>query len=162
MSVYLLNPVKCVIDLKRSLLDEAASNPDKGEYRFKKKAYINYLTKDGRPPYWFTWERYDQFNGYREYRNALVQGYSPVINKIDPYVPEGALLHADGDKWTFDDVVLMKCPLVDELRRRKESKDISESQRLGRQIEAFQSDAASQGAEIKQDEMDKLLESFQG
>jgi len=124
-----------IVDLGNSAYDEEASRPKQGEYVFKSKRYVTYKGDGPRPNWFFTWERYEPTNGYREVSAAKAGGFSFVNVDTDKYWPEGMAPDAEG-KYVFGDAVLMKCPLVDELQRRFNNRELSKTGGT-RQMEAF-------------------------
>jgi hypothetical protein len=132
-----------IVDLTSSVWDEKLSNPEKGEYEFSAKKYINYRGDGPRPDWFFTWERYTPTNGYQEVHKAKASGFSYVMPKVDPYWPEGIAPNAEG-VYQFGDVVLMKCRLVDELERRWEKKQFDAAGGK-REVDAFASSVRAGG-----------------
>jgi len=152
------------IDLRHSEWDEEASKPHEGYFKWRKKECINYHAPD-RPPYFFSWIRYDAGNGYREYMNARVtMRYEPVRAPTkpgqkagvdyDPYVPEGAEIRSDGF-WHFGDVIWCKCPLINEIRRLKENEELSSHQR-GSKLKGFENQVGAEGSKLPQEIIDRL------
>lgn len=154
------------VDLRHSEWDEEASRPHEGFFKWRKKVLINYHTP-GRPPYYFSWIRYDAGNGYREYRHARASmGYEPVKAPTkegqkcgvdyDPYFPEGAEVGADG-YYHFGDVIWCRCPLINEIRRIKKNEEISQQTRRAKQ-EQFDHMVELEGAKLPKDILDRLNE----
>jgi hypothetical protein len=151
-----LNEIQ-IVDLNNSLWDKEKSDPSKGEYEFTKKVYIDYQTKVQRPNWYFTWVRNNPRDGYKDVRDYQVKWKFTYVTKDDPYWPEGLSPDVNG-QYTYGDVVLMKCPLIEELKRRKLSKDMSDGQAMSG-IKAFDKAADEAGAGLTskdQDYIDKL------
>jgi hypothetical protein len=115
-----------IVDLDNSVYDKETSNPKKGEYVFSSKRYVTYKGDGPRPNWFFTWERYEPTNGYREVSAAKANRFTFVNVDADKYWPEGVAPDAEG-KYVFGDAVLMKCPLVDELERRFKNQELSKN-----------------------------------
>jgi len=121
-----------VIDLTHSEWDREKSDPSRGEYIFTgEKAYIDssaYRTAARRPAWYFCWIRNDPRDGYKDVRDHQIKwGYSHVTLD-DPYWPEG--LPPTNGHYVYGDVVLMKCPLIRELKKREEAKQMSDAQAM--------------------------------
>ncbi len=101
-----------IVDLNRSEL-KRSSDPDKGNYEFKRKVYVeraDYLNAQVRPPYVFQWNRYEPRTNYKEVRDWQIKLGASFVTTKDSYWPEG--VPPDGeDKYVFGDAVLMKIPL---------------------------------------------------
>ena len=128
-----------------------------GEYEFIEKRYIDFKgDKQARPPYWFTWCRYEPGNNYLDYRGYKAKwNYSPVNMDEDNYWPDGQPPNAEGN-YIFGDLILVKCPLIDYLRRKLMEKKLSEGGARAK-LEKFHSDMDREGAAIPDAEMEKLL-----
>lgn len=122
-----------IVDLKRSVIDEEKSDPENNRYTFIEKRYV------GRDTYeldniFFSWCQYTPTDGYLMFEGWKYDGWEPVLNKEHPYIVEGATLKPDG-MWHFKDVVLMKCPFEDEVKRAEERLRLSGSGK--KRLEAF-------------------------
>ncbi len=144
-----------IVDLRFSKWDKEKSNPKDGKYDFDKKAYVDmYGTKETRPPWFFTWCRYDPRNNYMEFRDWKISGYSAVQFDEDKYWPEPLSPNENGH-YVFGDVIAVKRPLIDELKYRIEKQRRSTSAKS--KIAAFQEKMASDGAGIPDSMLRDLL-----
>ena len=151
-----------VVDLNNSIWDKKKSDPSKGEYEFTQKEYVDYLTKGRRPAWYFCWVRNNPMDGYKDVRDYQVKWKFSYVTVDDPYWPEGLAPH--NGHYEYGDVVLMKCPLVEELKRRKLAKDMSDAQAMSgfRAFDEFTKQAGA-GLTIKdQDYIDTLTKEFLG
>lgn len=128
-----------------------------GDYQFIEKKYVDFMgTTKARPPYWFTWCRYDKVNDFRELTSWKARwNYSTVNTDTDNYCPEGLAPNAAGN-FVRGDLILVKCPLIDHLRRRKMEVDMSKGGARAK-MEKFHSDMGKSGAAIPDEEMEKML-----
>ncbi len=128
-----------------------------GDYKFIEKKYIDFMGgKQARPPYWFTWCRYDKANNYRELSSWKARwNYSTVNIDTDNYVPEGVIPNAEGN-FTRGDLILVKCPLIDHLKRRKMEVDMSKGGARAK-LEKFHSDMSRAGAAIPDEDQERML-----
>lgn len=145
-----------VIDLRHSVWDEKKSNRKKGDYVITKKAYARDLYHGPmRSPWWFRWIRNEPNNRFREVRDAKIEGYT-FVTLDDPYWPEGVSPdEAYEGHYTFGDVILMKRPLLDELRARKHARDLSDGQAMAKR-EQFNEQMRDQGAALTNKDDDLL------
>lgn len=145
-----------IIDMKSSKWDEKLSDPKTGKYFFTDKQYVSYRGKGRRPDYYWTWERFDPRNNYMDLNSAKFKGFEPVSLGDPDFLPEGVPpVHGSG-YFVFVDVVLVKCPLEVELRRRKEARDMSDNAKKAT-IGRFKREAAGIGAGLSDAEADDLL-----
>ena len=143
------------VDLRFSEWDEEKSSPEDGDYDFTKKVYIDmYGGKEVRPPWFFTWCRYDSRNNYQEFRDWKYDGYSAVQFGTDEFYPEPLSPNNDGH-YVFKDVIWVKRPLVDELKYRLEKQARNTSARA--KVEAFQEEMQRKGAGIPDSMVKELL-----
>jgi len=128
-----------------------------GDYEFIEKRYVDFMGgKQSRPPYWFTWCRYDKSNDYRELTSWKARwNYTPVNVDTDNYYPNGIAPNAEGH-FTFGDLILVKCALIDHLKRRKMEVDMSKGGAKAK-LEKFHSDMGKSGAAMEDSEMEKML-----
>lgn len=155
--MYLQSPMKMVIDLRHSVWDEKKSNRKKGDYVITRKVYIGqeYRTPT-QSPWWFRWIRNEPTNRFREVRDAKIEGYT-FVTLDDPYWPEGITPdEANEGHYTFGDVVLMKRPLLDELKARKHARDLSNSMGMAKK-QAFNEQMREQGSALTNQD-DELLQ----
>lgn len=145
-----------VIDLRHSVWDEKKSNRKKGDYVITKKAYVRDLYHSPmRSPWWFRWIRNEPTNRFREVRDAQIDGYT-FVSLDDPYWPEGVTPdEASEGHYTFGDVVLMKRPLLDELKSRKHTRDLSDGQAMAKR-QQFNEQMREQGAALTNKDDDLL------
>jgi len=149
-------------DEKSKELLEAAKKEKKrqkeaGDYKFIEKRFVDFFGgKQSRPPYWFTWCRYDEKNNYRELASYKAKwNYSVVNMDEDNYCPDGVVPNAEGN-YTFGDLILVKCPLIDHLKKRQMEINMSKGGARAK-LEKFHSDMGKAGAAIPDDLMDKML-----
>lgn len=144
-----------IVDLRFSEWDEEKSDPKDGNYDFSKKVYINmHGGKEVRPPWFFTWIRYEKANNYDEFRTCKYDGYSAVQFGEDEYYPEPLSPNNNGH-YVFKDVILVKRPLIDELKYRLEKQSRNTSARS--KVEAFQEEMKRKGAGIPDSMIEELI-----
>ena len=144
-----------IVDLRFSKWDKEKSNPQDGDYVFEEKKYIDmYGNKEARPPWYFTWCRYDPRNDYREFREWKVSGYSAVQVDDEEYWPEPLAPNENGH-YVFGDVICVKRPLIDELKYRMEKQSRNTSARS--KIEAFQEQMSRDGVGVPDSVLRELL-----
>jgi hypothetical protein len=122
-----------IVDLTRTPWDREKSDPEKGEYVFTgDKVYVDgaaYRTKANRPAWYFCWIRYDPRDGLKDVRDHQIKWKYSYVTKDDSYWPEGLPLDVNGH-YAYGDVVLMKCPLIEELRKRELARQMSDGQAM--------------------------------
>lgn len=145
-----------VVDLKHSAWDAKESCPKKGHYVFSDKKYVNYTDRARRPDYFLTWERWDPRNGYREYNDSRVKyGASHVLSTEKEFWPEG--VPPDGEnKYVFGDAVLIKYPLIVELKRRAFARDMA-NRGAKAKMDQFKSQMKQDGADIPDSLIDEMV-----
>jgi len=151
-----------VVDLRHSTIDKEKSNPAIGEYVFEDKQYIDYTTKARRPDWFFCWVRYNPQDGLRAVRDYETSWGFSYVTQDDPFWPEGVKLREG--KYLFGDVVLMKCKLLTELKRREEARVHSERQSMS-SMKKFQAEAKEYGVELSgadEEYINKLSEQMLG
>lgn len=150
-----------IVDLKHSVVDKENSDPKKGIYAFKRKEYIDYKTKARRPIWFFKWVRYNPNDGLKDVRDYQIKWKYSYVTPDDPFWPEGLSPDVEGH-YRYGDVVLMKCPLIEHLRKRElevdRSKAASMSMRKG--FEAQMSAAGAGLHAIDEADIDKMAEQF--
>jgi len=118
-----------IVDLTNSDWDREKSDPGRGEYAFTgKKVYVDgeaYRTTARRPAWFFCWIRYDSRDGFKDVRDHQIKWKYSYVTPDDPYWPEGLPPDVNG-RYVYGDVVLMKCPLIEELRKRELARQMSE------------------------------------
>lgn len=145
-----------IVDLRHSTIDSKKSKPAEGKYEFLDKQYIDYQVRGRRPPHYFLWVRYNPADGLRTVREYETSWGFTYVTADDPFWPEGLPLREG--KYIFGDVVLMKCPLIIELKRREEARLQSEGQSMS-SMKRFQQQAKESGVELSgadEDYIDKL------
>jgi len=144
-----------IIDLRASVLDREKSDPECGRYVFKEKRYVDYKGKSTRPNYKFLWCRWEPKNNYREFNEWNVRwGDTLLTNAVDPYIPEGIPKDAEGH-FRYGDVILVKRPLINELKRLEENEKISK-RGAGAKMQGFQNEMKLQGVDISDDQFAEL------
>lgn len=146
-----------VIDLRFSEWDKKKSNPKEGSYEFSKKVYVDFKgIKEARPDVWFTWCRYDSVNNYRELREwKIMWGYTPVKRDTDPYWPESIPPDSNGN-YVFGDLILVKCRLIDYLKRQLEDMKRSKSAPQAK-LDGWKTEMEKQGASIPESMIQELI-----
>ena len=150
-------PDKKSLGLLEAAKKEKTRQKMEGDYQFVDKKYIDFMgDRQARPPYWFTWCRYDKVNNYRELSSWKARwNYSTVNIDTDNYYPEGLAPNAEGN-FTRGDQILVKCPLLDHLKRRQLEVGMSKGGARAK-LEKFHSDMTRAGAGIPDDDMEKML-----
>lgn len=158
------------VDLKRSKWDKEKSDPKKGKYVFEPggKAYISYADKTkwpaSSPIYFLSWSRYDPQNNFRDLlRDKYSKGYTEVnVNEDDWIWPEPLVPNESG--WYIipgGDLIVMKRPLVDELKDRLAAKAQSDMAAAAT-LQSFETAIARDGGKaIPQEQIADLLEEEQ-
>lgn len=145
-----------IIDLKHSKWNETTSSPKKGVYDFSEKSYVNYADKGRRPDFFLTWERWEPSNGYREFNQSRVKYQaSHVLVSEKQFWPEGVPPDGEG-KYVFGDAVLIKYPLIVELKRRAEAREISMRGAKAR-LDRFKGEMKRGGSDISDAMIDEML-----
>jgi len=128
-----------------------------GTYEFTEKQFIDYKgSRQARPPYWFTWCRYEPANNYLDLREYQAKwNYRPVNVDEDNYWPDGQAPNAEGN-YVFGDLIFVKCPLIDYLRRKLMEKKMAEGGARAK-LDKFQSDMGKSGAELSEEETERLM-----
>lgn len=139
---------------KESIVEEQR----RGVYRFKHKACVNYRDAGRRPPWKFMWCHYSDFDNYGMYREWQISfGSTAVTINKDRYVPEGVPVNSEGH-FVFKDVILMKEDLQKYLLRQQVARARGEG--AGRaELDALDSEFASQGANLSDKHKEELLSS---
>jgi hypothetical protein len=143
-----------IIDLSQSEWDKKASNPKNGEYVFTVKKFcpINYSTDK---KWFFSWAHYDPRDQLKSCRDWQVQYNYSFVTLDDPFWPEGLPPNAEG-RYVFRDAVLMKRPLVEELKDRKANRDRA-NMMVGARVGQFQAAAKNDGIELDDQMMRSLM-----
>ncbi len=149
-----------IIDLRRSEWDKSLSKPEDDEYNFTKKVYYPMVSRRlsvYKPDHWLYWERYEPRNGYRELSQARAEHEAvPVKCGENLYWPEGIKRNPEG-YYAFGDLVLMRMPMMKHLEERKDSVDTARAGAKTR-LNQFSQQMKAQGAEISQDDIDRMME----
>ena len=144
------------VDLKHSKWNKTTSNPRKGYYDFEEKAYVDYGDKGRRPDFFITWERWDPSNGYREFNHAKVKMGAAQVKANDLlFWPEGVDPDGEG-KYVYGDLVLVQIPLINELRRRAEAREIS-TRGARAKLDQFKSQMKREASDIPESLIDEML-----
>lgn len=126
-----------------------------GFYKFKEMVYVSYKEPGARPDVWFSWCRYDNRDNYRHLSEWRYQfGYMPV-SKEDPYWPENVPLNQNGH-YQVGDLCLVKCKLIDHLKRRFEEVEMSKNAAQAK-IDEFEATVGAQGDAIEQQLIQELI-----
>lgn len=149
------------VDLKRSEWDKEKSDPKKGKYvNFTKKVYINYRDKTTLPLWFLSWCRYDPHNDFRDLiRDKFSKGYVEVVASEDDWVYPEPLTPDENGWYRFPggDLILMKRPLIEELKDRLAAKAQSDKAAAAT-LRSFEADVRRQGGvPLTQEEMAGLL-----
>jgi hypothetical protein len=119
----LLRDIK-LVDLRRSKIDKKRSDPKQGIYEFEPngKVYVSWKDPATRPPHYVKWNRNTPYDveGWK-----IKWNYS-YVTIDDPYWPEGVKPNENGHYVYRTDMVLMKCPLEDYVKKR--AKEIEKSE----------------------------------
>lgn len=157
-----LSEVK-IIDLNRSTVDEGKSGELVGKhgrkesnFEFKKRVYASkkYSDSTTRPriantPVYFAWNR----NHPREIQKWKSMCKFEIVTVNDPFVPEGVAPNAEGRYIFNDDMILMQCPLVEWVLKRK--REIAKSDRAARaRIQEFEDSVRAQGLKVAKREIE--------
>lgn len=149
-------PLKKIIEVKKSKYDKEKSRPEKGEYVWIEKKYMDQRLFDAEKKWKFTWRK----NSPRAISyDKSVHGYEPV--KIsEPYVPEAAVPNSDGN-WEFGDLIFSKINLMRYLKQREEDIKLSDNRAKYLRSE-FQDNVASSGAGVSEEMIDKTINDYLG
>lgn len=147
-----------LVDLKRSVIDKEKSDLKKGKYVFTKKVYFTKADfKDaslGLDEYyqWVLYSPREEYRTVETYRYSW--GFEPV-RVGDRMWPEGVHLNEAGE-YVFKDVILMKCPLLNWLK--KLTRDMEKSDRQAAAVLAsFNAEANAAGIGIPEKTVRDLL-----
>ena len=153
----MLHEIK-IVDLNHSEWDKKLSNPESGKYHFVKKTYIDYHGGKGiRPEHHLLWVSKTP----REIMTWKTRyGYTLVEFGIDPYWPEDIAPNEEGHFVFSDDVVLMKCSLLEYLKRKEKDQEIMRRQQGRSMIQGLQEEINRTGMGLPDNWMDKALEKF--
>ncbi len=157
-----LSEVK-IIDLNRSIVDEKKSSELVGkhgrkesDFEFKKKVYASkeYSNTTTRPrisntPVYFAWNR----NHPREIQKWSSMCKFKVVTVNDPFFPEGIAPNAEGRYIFSDDMVLMQCPLLEWVLKRK--RDVARSDKAARaRMQEFEDSVRAKGLQVVKREIE--------
>ena len=122
----LLREVK-LVDLRRSKVKKG-SDPKKGLYKFEPggKVYVSWKDPSIRPPHYVKWNRNTPF----DVESWKIKWNYSYVTIEDPYWPEGIKPNEEGHYVYQTDMVLMKCPLEDYVKKR--TKEIEKSELASR------------------------------
>ena len=113
-----------LVDLNRSKIDKKKSDPEKGVYVFESngKVYVSWNDPATRPQHYVKWNRNTPYD-IAKWRTLW--NYSEVTAK-DPYWPEGIQISQSGYYVYRTDMILMKCPLAEYVKKRQKEIEKSE------------------------------------
>jgi hypothetical protein len=145
-----------IIDKRYSQFDAKKSDPDKGQYCWIKKEYIDGRRFDKNKEWKLWWAPYDVENNLKKYWawKAKLQ-FEPVNVKKDPFVADGAIVN-DTDWWVFGDLVLVKMPLLDYLMKKDAERRISKKGGKS-ELMSFYEQTKAQGAALPDNIIDDLM-----
>ena len=113
-----------IVDMKRSKIDEAKSDPEKGKYVFFDKKYVDAATKVADNVV-FSWCEYNAQDGYRTLNTWRVRSNWEAVKKgEDPYWPEGIMPNAAG-LYQFGDLVLVRRTLEEEIADQEFNRELA-------------------------------------
>lgn len=118
---------------------------DEGDYDFNKRVLMSFRDNERIPPYFFTWVRYEPSNNYREFREAKVKGWRPVLKGEDfwpsPLPPD------ENGYYLAGDVIFMRKSLKDYIMEKieKQQRNINLAED---KLRAFNDELKSMGASI--------------
>ena len=144
-----------VVDLRVSKWDKDKSKPDKGEYFFTDKRYINYRgDRSAIPPFKFVWARYNAKDNYRDIRDYQTKYKASFVTPEEKeYWPEGVV--PENGKYIEGDVVLMKIPIWEYAKKRKQ--EIGDSESRPAAIKAkWHAELRGLGLDVTEEEMEKM------
>ena len=166
-----MNASKLAIDEKITELQKSGKNKaelekakaekkrqkENGDYEFTEMKYVDYKgDREARPPYWFTWCRWEPANNYLELREWKAKwNYTPVNVDEDNYWPFGLAPNSAGE-YTFGDLIFVKCPLIDYLKKRQVDVNMSRGGAKAK-LKKFHTDMNKAGGAIPEDMMDEML-----
>ena len=114
-----------LVDLNHSIIDKDNSKPEIGQYEFVEKKYVTYQDPEVRPTWYFSWCRYVPQNNYAEFNEWKWHWKFSKVVVEDGFWPEGLAPDANG-AYTNGDLILVKCPLSEYIKRRKHEIGLSE------------------------------------
>lgn len=143
-----------IVDLLHSEWDRDKSDPKQGKYVFTVKKYIqgNYSRN---PDWFFSWGHYDPRDQMQDCMAWIYQYDYSFVTTEDGFWPEGIVPNAEG-RYVFRDAVLMKRPLLEELRDRKANRDRANMAIKGK-VDKFQSDLKKEGGELDEQTLRSLM-----
>lgn len=144
-----------IIDKKYSKWDEAKSDPKKGKYHWLHKEYIHKKFYDRDKQWFFTTIRYDKANDFLRFEGDQIKyGYTP-LEAEGQFIPEGAILNESG-YWKFMDLVFVKCPLIEHLKRRE--RDINIATKAGpNMVRELNQQFKDEGAALPQEVIERMM-----
>ena len=114
-----------LVDINHSVIDKDNSKPEIGQYEFVEKKYVTYQDPEVRPTWYFSWCRYVPQNNYAEFNEWNWRWKFSKVVVEDGFWPEGLAPDANG-AYTNGDLILVKCPLSEYIKRRKHEIGLSE------------------------------------
>lgn len=141
------------IDKRKSKIDSKKSNPELGLFFFDSDKKVKYKIKDSGKvsDYWYHWIHKEE---YRISSVRAVRGYD-FVTKDDDVVPEGLKVNTEGH-YQIGDLILMKCPLEQFLKRKLAARARSQAD-LQATLNKFKSSTRTEGADMEESMINDLL-----
>lgn len=144
-----------IIDKKYSKFDEKRSDPKKGKYVWLSEVYIDRRGFNRDKEWFFTTSLYDPKNGCQHFLGErTMYGYEP-LEAEGQFIPKGAILNADG-YWQFKDLVFVKLPLMEHLKRREMDINIA-SKAATNMVKELHQQFKDEGAALPDAEIDRMM-----
>jgi len=144
-----------IIDKKYSKFDEKRSDPKKGKYAWLSKEYIDRRFFDRDRQWFFTAILYDKKNDFLRFEGDQIKyGYEP-LEAEGRFIPEGAILNESG-YWKFMDLVFVKCPLIEHLKRREKDINIAKAAGPGL-VKELNQQFKDEGAALPDEVIDRMM-----
>jgi len=147
-----------LVDLKRSNVDEKKSDPKKGKYAFVSKVYFtksDFADASLGLNEYYQWVLFEPNESYRTVQTHKYSWGFEFVTVGDRMWPEG--IEPDSEsKYVFKDVVLMKCPLINWLKK-VERDQMKSDQQAKSSLASFEKDARDAGIGVSQETLSKLL-----
>ena len=147
------------IDLRRSQWDAKKSNPKKADYKFTQIVYLtskDYHVEASCPDWVYTWCRYNPTDNFRGLYTWQIRYKAVPVTVDDEVIPEGIPPNPEG-KFVFDDLIMVKIPLEEHMKRR--ARDVAKSEsKAGEMLKAYVSDLKAQGMDAPEDQLRASLE----
>ncbi|HUW46173.1 MAG TPA: hypothetical protein VMW50_10320 [Dehalococcoidia bacterium] len=139
---------------RKVLLAEKEKQMITADYKLTQKNYIDYLgVKTSRPPYFFSWCRYEELDNYRDLKMwKHEKGFVPVMVG-DGFAPEG--VEPEGGKYFYGDLIFVRRPLDRQLSERLMEIKLAKNA-VSDRFKKFQSDMKAEGAEVRDEDLADL------